>query len=117
MNLSLKFLKILFLTFWFNYATAQVAGNASDLGLKPGSPGPVKAAAGTFQIIKIGVKSATELFTDDLLFFIETKRDDSKEVVEFIGKNTKVRILSRKDITDPAFVPLSDEVLIEGNEQ
>lgn len=70
------------------------------------------AAVGTYQLIQTVIpKVSDEVFTTDLLFTIESNRDDSEEKILVIGQYTKVRILSRAVINAPGFVPLTPEIV------
>lgn len=62
---------------------------------------------GTFQfIIKKG--QAQELFTTDVLLLIEEKREENREVMLTLSENTKVRILSKRDISSAGFEPIKN---------
>lgn len=106
----------LFLFFCFSRSNAQVTEPELTHHQKIKPAGTEKAAEGTFQIIKIGIKSPQELFTDDLLYLIEANRDASVNVEINIGNFTRVKILSYSIINDPSFVPLSGEIIVEPTE-
>jgi hypothetical protein len=52
-----------------------------------------------------------EVFTTDLLVYIESNRAQGHDVVRRVGSVTWVKILARVTITDPAFVPLPEGIL------
>lgn len=112
----LKILSFVFLLFCFGQSKAQVSESAVTHQQKIKPAGTVKAAEGTFQIVKMGAKNPQELFTDDLLYLIEANRDASINVEIKIGNFSRVKILSFNVINDPSFVPLSGEIIVEPTE-
>jgi hypothetical protein len=68
------------------------------------------ADPGTYQLYTVEPK-IPEVFTTDLRVFIEYHREQSHDVVIRIGQVTWVKILARTTITDPAFVPLPEDIL------
>ncbi len=54
---------------------------------------------------------ANEIFTNHLLYFIETHRETKKTVILQIGNYTFVRILPANYINTPNFSPLSEEII------
>lgn len=114
--IKLNFTKSFFIFFTIFFAnnslTAQsIISSSHNSQVNP--PGLVAAAPGTYQIIKMGVKSPDELFTTDLLYLIESNRHGSKDIFISIGNFTKVRILPANVINAPGFIPLSDIVVVE----
>ena len=71
-----------------------------------GSP----AAMGTFQLYTTDPK-VPEVFSSELLVFVEANRAQDHDVVKRVGTVTWVKILARITITDPAFVPLPEGIL------
>ena len=63
-----------------------------------------KAVEGTFQLIQ--VTKIQEAVQDELLVTIESKREESRTVYYDLSPNTRVMILSRKEISQPGFKPL-----------
>lgn len=61
---------------------------------------------GTFQFIS-DRNHPREIFTTDILKLIEEKRKDNDEVILTLSKYTKVKILSRKEISSPGFAPIT----------
>lgn len=59
---------------------------------------------GTFQFISKKGK-AKEIFTTDILKFVEDNRAENEEKIIALTANTKVRILSRKQLSDKQFKP------------
>lgn len=59
---------------------------------------------GTFQIIT--KKGTNEVFTTDLIKLIEAKRLENKQEVIVLSAYTKVKILSKKQISSPHFEPI-----------
>ncbi len=114
--IKLNFIKGFFvffvLFFAHNMLTAQTIINGSS-NTQVNLPGIVAASPGTFQIIRMGIKSPVELYTTDLLYLIESNRHGSKEVLMLIGQFTKVRILPFNVVIALGFIPLSDDVIIE----
>lgn len=114
--IKLNFIKSFFVFFAIFFAnnslTAQsIISSSHHSQVNP--PGLVAAAPGTYQIIKMGVKSPDELFTTDLLYLIESNRHGSKDIIIPIGNFSKVRILPSNIVNAPGFIPLSDVVVIE----
>ena len=68
---------------------------------------------GTFQffILKGAVKK--EIFTTDILEFIESKREKNEDVMIPLSQNTKVLILSKNKISDPDFKALTNLYKLE----
>lgn len=63
---------------------------------------------GTFQIIISKGADHKEIFTKEILSVIEEKRLQDEEVVIVISPLTKIRILSKKQISSPSFQPIKD---------
>lgn len=57
---------------------------------------------GTYEVIITNSK-ITEAFTTDLLNVIETKREESRDVVYVLSPYTSIRIFSRQKINSPEF--------------
>ena len=55
---------------------------------------------------------AQEVFSTELLTLIENERLDNSTAIVKVGDYTWVRILSTSAINDPAFTPLSDEIIV-----
>ena len=62
---------------------------------------------GTFQFIISKNATAKEIFTTEILSFIESKREQNDDVLISLSPNTKVWILSKNMISDPSFKPLT----------
>jgi hypothetical protein len=61
---------------------------------------------GTFQIICSKEAGKKEVFTTDLLKLIEDNRLESEEKILVLSPITKIRILSKQQISAPGFQPI-----------
>jgi hypothetical protein len=68
---------------------------------------------GTFQFIISKNAKTKEIFTDEILRVVEENRLDNEEKTLVLSPNTKVWILSKTQINDPKFVPLTNLYSIE----
>jgi hypothetical protein len=62
---------------------------------------------GTFQIICSKEAGKKEVFTTELLTTIENNRLDNEEKILVLSPVTKIRILSKKQISSPDFHPIA----------
>jgi hypothetical protein len=74
---------------------------------------PIPAAPGTYQFRCTDIKKPLDVFTTDILFFIETHRDSLADKTFWVGANMKVKIFSYSVINAPGFVPVSSEPVFE----
>lgn len=68
---------------------------------------------GTFQFIISKDAKSKEIFTTEILSFIEENRLENEEKILVLSPNTKVRILSKNQISDSNFKPLTNLYSIE----
>ncbi len=68
-----------------------------------------KAKIGTYQFV-ISVTKSEPVFSDEILFEIEQKRDENEIVYLDVAPGVRVTILPRKTINAPGFVPLPEVV-------
>lgn len=68
------------------------------------------AVSGTYQIMTTQPK-AEEVFTTNLLYFIEANRDDIKTITKQVGEYTYVKILAKTYISKSDYIRLSDEII------
>ena len=68
------------------------------------------AAPGTYQLLTTEPKMG-EVFTTDLLVFIEAHRRPSETVQCQVGQVTWVRIFSYDEINDPDFQPVPEGII------
>jgi hypothetical protein len=61
---------------------------------------------GTFQIICDKHAGNKEVFTTEILQVIEANRKENEETILVMSSVTKIRILSKKQITAPGFQPI-----------
>lgn len=61
---------------------------------------------GTFQIIASKAAGKKEVFTTDLLTFVENNRLENEENILVLSPITKLRILSKKQISSANFHPI-----------
>lgn len=102
---------MLFACFLFavvNVSSQTFTQDQQSSAIQPG----VKAAPGTYQLICSNAKFM-EVFTDDILYLIESSRDPELVKIITIGQVTKARILPYSVINDPGFTPLPDEIIYE----
>ncbi len=69
----------------------------------------VAAEEGTYQLIQN--KKSGDVFTTDLLHFIEENRHDTREMIISLTEHTQVRILSKERINSLSFIPLSIQIV------
>jgi hypothetical protein len=62
-------------------------------------------------------KGIRQAFTDDILKVIENNRKDDEEVTITLSEYCKLRILSRKQVASPGFVPFAKSFVFENNEK
>jgi len=70
------------------------------------------AKPGTYQFI-ISNRAKDEAFTKDVLILIESKRDQTKEVMLTLSPSTSIRIPSRTEINRREFIPLAETVYLK----
>lgn len=94
-----------------------MASSAMTASPGPGVPGavageqrlilPAKALPGTYQFV-ISDQENQEVFTEDILIVIEQLRSDTETIVYQVTEKVSVKILSRKEISQPGFQPLPE---------
>lgn len=82
------------------YAQTALAP-AADL-----APSAKKADVGTFQLIQ--TTKIREAIHEELLITIESKREEDRVVYFDLSPNTRVMVLSRREISRPDFKPLEN---------
>ncbi len=125
-SINLVFLFLSFFIICTTHADAQMTKNCASAN----SPSIVTAKAvihtiteadlgentnsyGTFQFIISKNAPAMELFTDNVIKLIEENRLQDKENIISLSSNTRVRILSKDQISSPDFEPFDKLYTIE----
>lgn len=85
-------------------ASAQDNANTTNTTQEVG-----KAKTGTYQIVITETKNIP-VFTDELLYTIEQNRDENETKYLDLGTGVRVTIPSRREISEPGFVPLEEIV-------